>query len=1044
MRTVENRIQYKEHFFKLSQGRIIELNDLEYWKYFWVVPEHINDIFELLTPYDIRTTRDQNPINYFLLISILSNQIIEFINNYRILPKFELLNCVRLLTKLLPYLFELPDYEAIEIQLFCQDYDPKLFNTDYSCINYSTISNVPEDKDVLCLKLITSLVDGLFLKGFTVPSSKSFSKAPTPTSSLSSSHSLASSPSSQSLSDTNDNISISLWEPGMGISSKYVPPNLRLESNRLEIMRLISTLCSNPFYQLPSQVVSKGSIFLTLLVSSVSRIQLLTLACSLMNVLCRSSRSHPNENMLNFQSQQLTFTRHLYITICTQLLMKMIIYPLPTGKNTEFLKKSNICIKKPYNIVRVYVGKLHKDGELMFLASCLISILKNPIETTRNANGPKFGFTGPTNPSLWTTEVIMFLWELFQCNKSFKQLAGKRYYTELTVILVCYIQYYHQNAYYKDMIRLTAYFLLYLSSDEVLIDNLLTPISNEFYNSLPYSMKDTLLQQLKPLTQLKATTRDLLIIQLCGILNKITANTQYNTPVESLLLTTLMEILYSIIPIISSEALPASEDPQLKVNNRNFKGGLSYNACTSLNNLVVRFSSKPFLLSSSINLDLLALLVRAICIASLRDPKASRMLLLSLLKGEKIYDKTWNTIYGLKTEYFSGDTLMLESIQDEKEEPKEEPPLTPQTPSRNSINELSINDSKQNTPAIEAENELKSPQSMFYIENKDENSCPNFHEDSNLDLNTDELELEDEVINAALRPKPPSGMTPRAKGKLRRDAPLNKTWAGNDALRIILTIIIPKLKLTLTEIWSGVDGTSIDTYTLAKKIETIDINKLVQENKKQINYDFLTDTHFSPLKFSWSHVSLGWYMSVLYGCIYSCIDNVQNFTRGNNRLMRNISTSLSTLSKFTSSWTNFTKGPSDAILDAYDNDDKLINDINDCLTYVNHWSKTTIKLFRIESEQSGFFDTLNSKLTSMHNQSAPGTPDVHPQLVRRISDIKIGTNKSSNPNSGLNTPKEEVDSYFPKHTTRNSVTSLHSLNTLNRSRTNTPRNSMSM
>ena len=137
--------------------------------------------------------------------------------------------------------------------------------------------------------------------------------------------------------------------------------------------------------------------------------------------------------------------------------------------------------------------------------------------------------------------------------------------------------------------------------------------------------------------------------------------------------------------------------------------------------------------------------------------------------------------------------------------------------------------------------------------------------------------------------------------------------------------------------------------------------------------------------------------------------------------------------------------------------------VNNALCDVNTWSGSEIKLFNVETTEDGFFANLNSRImsnytknenaaqTSAYGYAVPSTPGGLTDMSRRFSDFRI--NNGSNPSirsignspapSALSTPVEEKELYFSKRSFRNSVTSLHSLNNLNRSRSNTPRNSIS-
>ncbi|CUM47121.1 uncharacterized protein AC631_03506 [Debaryomyces fabryi] len=1033
MKTAEERLRFKNHFFKLGQGRLIPSSDTTYWDAFWKEPETSSDIYELLTPYDIRTIREQNRANFVLMIRVLILRFTYLAQHENFpsedAPISELLNCIRFLTKLLPFLFELPEYssELEDILFWSETFDPMAVATRSSLDNIQTTVNVlgGEEKketsgnkeNIIGVNLVKCLVDLLFIRSFTmdVPNGGE--------------------------GRSGSNRMMSVWEPGIGTTAKYQTPNLMIDSNRMEVLKFMLILMSTSIYEAPSQIVSKGSKFLTLLVAATPRVELLILVCSLINLLCRSSRTPTEENMLFYNNIGLTEMRHLCVTYAAQLLTLMIVYPLPPQQNLQFLYDLNLLTTaKPFNMARVYIGKLRKENELLYLATYLINVLRAPMQSSKESESLKFNLnTGRQNQiSIWATECTMLLWELFQCNKSFRILVGERYLHELLVILLYYVCTYHKNVNHKNSVRIFSYFILYLSSDYKIMDKLFEQMDPTFYESLPNTFKTS---------PGPVTYRDFIVTQICKLLITITSvsnstNNTRNGP--NLLLTTLVEILYNLIPVVSSKDIEMKDDPEKKLGNNNPRGGLSYAACSSVTQLILKFSNRLFLLEASFNADLLALIFRSVCTAIIKYPKPSRMLLFSMLKNEKVYDQVWSTIYSFSTEYFNGETLVLNSIEDNEDEN-----ISPlQQIDSNRSDQVSINSSIE-SDANESifMNSFTSPKSRH-------DSIANGHIPPltpELDLNF--FEDESQAIDSALRPKPPTGMSQKARDKLPKESPLKRSWGGNDSLRIILTIIIPHLKLALKEIWSSREGPSIDSFLLVKYIESTDFDKLIQENKGQLNYDFLPTTPLEPLKFNWSHLSLGWYMSLLFGNIYNAGENVKLFTGNRNKIMKNFSSTLVSFSKFTSGWTGLNKqAPGTGSVS--NESDVVSNWVESALTNTNPWAYTSIKLFKIEPiANEGFFGSANTKAVNSI-MASPGTPagvnDMANTLARKFSDFRIRNNSSSSissmhsTNSIINTPIDEQEAYFGKYVPRNSVTSLHSLNTLNRSRTNTPRNSVCM
>ncbi|CAH2355965.1 hypothetical protein CLIB1423_40S00452 [[Candida] railenensis] len=1056
MRTAEERTRFKTHFFKLGQGRVFSSDDETFWRVFWQIPKTTNDIFELFTVQDIKSVRDQNIVNFVTFLRVLIIKLCTEEQNTGAtssstgdvgrLNVQEVLNCMRWLSKVLPLFFELKD-EALERKFFwCDEFNAMDF-MGYTAGSKGGAKNESSDvaKDstrFLAVRLMHKILELLFYKGFTIDRRNS----------------------NYQQTDSEDPVAFRLWESGIGSSnSKYSPPNLIIESNRTETLRLLLTLLSQSFYLPTTSIVAEGNRFLIFLVTTTPRIQLLTLVCSLLNVVCRAARTSNDKNSLSYSNSSLTEMRHLFVAYSIQLLCIMIVFPLPPQDKIQFLYDYRILEegKSAANLARVYFGKLHKESELYFIATYFMNVLRNPMDLAKTSEDslsfPSYGRGGAssTSPPCWISEVTMLLWELFQCNKNFKQLIKEKFMNELFILLLYHIYTYHNIPQLQNFIRVCTYFMLYLSSDITLTEKLCQPIDMEIYSNFPNHFK---------CSTAPTTMRDVAVSQICVLL---TNSSQLVPSANSdLYITSLVEILYNLIPVVSKEPWPEHLSKKTKdetLASPNPSGGLNYGTCVLITQVVTKFSTKKFIFEKSYHSDLLALVVRSVCTAIIKHPRPSRMLLFNILKNEKGYDLIWNTIYSMKSEYFSGDTLIVKEEFDEFEENNEGASAANETGSE--VGRTNSNGSIYNNDSYSQSN-TSLPPSELPFRNRSNSS-----------------------IDLALRPKLPTGMSSKAREKLPMDAPLKRSWGGNDSLRIILTIILPHLKVALKEVWSTRDdstSSSIDTYTLIKHIEATDFDALIQENKRQINFDFLPETPIETLKFSWSYLSLGWYLSLLYGNVYNTVDNVRVYTGNNNyKIVKNISASIASFTKI-SSWTSTSSSSNSAVNTqdgTSDESKKVVELVSRALTSTNHWSQTSIILFKIQSmKQESFLSTLNTKFAFVGaghgaalgsnngnesptigpgikigeggDNSTPTTPRMIPEVTRRISDFRLNNNNSrtsisSNQSNGVggfgggslvNTPIEEQGEFFSK---RSSVSSLHSLNLMNRSNDATPRNSIS-
>lgn len=964
MKSSEERIQFKSDFLSLGQGRIISENDAKFWCRFWKLPTNSQDIFELISLEDAKNVRQQNVVNYAIFIKVLSLKIVdiassEFLTNIDISL---LLNCIRFLVKVLPPLLEIEDYaDGIGYELFWNsNFNP----AEYIKSKEEELLDFEEDvkrsipledlKHTLGFKLMMALVDLLYTKGFTLSTKEK------------------------------GGVSLSVWEPGLGFAGKARAPNLIIDSNRTEVLKLVITLCSDGYYTSPSTIVSKGSRFLTVLVSMTPKVKLLTLVSSLLNLTCRSSKNN-TENALYYDDVNYTEIRHLCVTYAFSLLTMMVVYPVPS--------ETGINGGKIRNLARLYLGKVHKEPELMLIAVSMMDMLRSPLLGNESETS-SFSVGKNSQPSIWSTNTVMLIWELIQCNNNFRDVMTNEYMPQLMVVLLYYVFEFKTNNSQKNLVRVCAYLLLYLSSQVEMLELLFLPMSPQLYESLPLGYKTTI----TPLT-----TRDFLVSQLCTILLNsypIQPLTYNFKPLPKLLLNTLVETLYNLIIPVSENELQAHNNPNKKLNNPNSHGGLSYQASSLITQLIARFSSKNFLLAKSHNLNAVALLVRAVCIAVVKYPHPSRMLLFSILKNERIYDNLWNTIFNIQEYSVRGDAI-------------------------SKIDEIAANETIEITTK---ENQRDPNEKMGAIP-----ILPRNRNDNSSTIS------ESESVESSLRPRPPAGMSDKARDKQKKDSPIGQIWSGKDALAIILTVIIPHLKIILSTLWTGTRGASVDTFELVQKIENSDFSKMIEENRHQLKYELFPESPLEFLKFDWSLLSLGWYLSLLYSEIYNASSVVKTYVGNNNGLMKNFSASLATVSKITSSWTTFLKQEQPG----NQADESTRQCIENALTEVNTWQGTDIKLFDVSSSaKDGFFSNFN-RFNGSTSQAVPNTPGSLNDMMRRFSDFNVNGVSNSPTSSVLSTPVEEQESYFSRRPARNSVTSLHSLNKLNRIRSNTPRNSFS-
>lgn len=235
---------------------------------FWELPESSEDVFSLFTPADIRRTRDRALENLETLILAVTSRL--FILRHHpsfpdpeIAPERDALNCIRILTRILPYLYEKDSLAAWEERFF---WGQRRKRTRKAAIanevlfdeaqeeNTKVESETFEDAKPLAEELIDTLIDLLFFADLTLPRQ----------------------PSSRS------KVTYAIWQSGVGCNTA-IATTKEYESNRSEILRLLLTMAGQSMYMNAGVLPNRGVRALTHLCTCSDKQIVLSVLCSLLN-----------------------------------------------------------------------------------------------------------------------------------------------------------------------------------------------------------------------------------------------------------------------------------------------------------------------------------------------------------------------------------------------------------------------------------------------------------------------------------------------------------------------------------------------------------------------------------------------------------------------------------------------------------------------------------------------------------------------------------------------------------------------------------------
>ncbi|KAF2786219.1 hypothetical protein K505DRAFT_290086 [Melanomma pulvis-pyrius CBS 109.77] len=401
----DSKLTFKQGIFRLSEPKQIPADDA-YWTGFWELPESTEDVFSLFSPADIRRTRDNNLANLETLILAVTSRLCVLRSHPsfpdpELAPERDALNCIRVLTRILPFLYEADHLEAWEDKFFWgarrkrsrrgqlagseiifDEADPEQTPTEAE----------PEFEQAkpLSEEIIDTLIDLLFFSEFTLP------KVPTGKS----------------------KVTYAIWQSGVGCNTP-IASTKEYESNRTEILRLLLTLASKSMYMSANILPVKGVKAITYIATCPDKQVVLSVLCSLLNTTLKynpASWHVPYDHVVFKDSKQ------VLVTYCLQLLLVLILYPIPEPGNGP----------PPKNFFRHFLGRLHRPQDFQFLVDGMTRILNQPLQATSSY------LPGSQKSLTWAPEMIMLFWEALQCNKRFRSFIIDTDRAHDFVVLVLY------------------------------------------------------------------------------------------------------------------------------------------------------------------------------------------------------------------------------------------------------------------------------------------------------------------------------------------------------------------------------------------------------------------------------------------------------------------------------------------------------------------------------------------------------------------------------------------------------------------------------
>lgn len=259
-------------------------------------------------------------------------------------PERDALNCIRILTRLLPFLFESEPLEEWQTKFFWGLRRKRVRGATESDVIFDETDQPPEeqaeyeDAQPLMEELIDVLIDLLFYQGFTLP------------------------PNSGAAGESK--VSYAIWQSGVGCNVP-VGTTKEGESNKIEILRLLLAITSKAMFMPASVLPVKGEKALTYMTTCPDKRAVLSVLCSLLNT---TVKYNPASWRVPYDHVVFTDPRQVLVTYSLQMLLVLLLYPVPAAAGPG--------LKNNY---RQYLGRLHRTQDFQFCVDGMTRILNQPV-----------------------------------------------------------------------------------------------------------------------------------------------------------------------------------------------------------------------------------------------------------------------------------------------------------------------------------------------------------------------------------------------------------------------------------------------------------------------------------------------------------------------------------------------------------------------------------------------------------------------------------------------------------------------------------------
>ncbi|XP_007454430.1 PREDICTED: protein HID1 isoform X2 [Lipotes vexillifer] len=382
MGSADSKLNFRKAVIQLTtKTQPVEATDDAFWDQFWAdTATSVQDVFALVPAAEIRAVREESPSNLATLCYKAVEKLVQGAESgcHSEKEKQIVLNCSRLLTRVLPYIFEDPDWRGF------------FWSTVPGAGRGAQGEDDEENARPLAESLLLAVADLLFCPDFTVQSHRRST-----VDSAEDIHSL----------DSCEYI----WEAGVGFAHSP-QPNYNHDMNRMELLKLLLTCFSEAMYLPPAPDSSSVNPWVQFFCSTENR-HALPLFTSLLNTVCAYD---PVGYGIPYNHLLFSDHREPLVEEAAQVLIVSLDHdgatPTVDGTTTG-TAMDDADPPGPENLFVNYLSRIHREEDFQFILKGIARLLSNPLLQTYLPNS--------TKKIQFHQELLVLFWKLCDFNKKF-------------------------------------------------------------------------------------------------------------------------------------------------------------------------------------------------------------------------------------------------------------------------------------------------------------------------------------------------------------------------------------------------------------------------------------------------------------------------------------------------------------------------------------------------------------------------------------------------------------------------------------------------